>query len=73
MTFKELVEYAKKVGVPDRAFKEAFAPLIARENKVLDDLEALVAMAECDRQAEYWKKVEKIIIRNRAERKERMK
>lgn len=73
MTLEELKVYAKEVGVPERVFKDTFAPLIARENKVLDDYEAIIAKAECDRQAEYWKCIQKVIDHNRAEREQRKK
>ena len=73
MTLKELAEYAKEVGVPDRAFKETFRPLFERENKVLDDYEAIIAKAECDRQAEYWKAFKRVLDHNRAEREKRKK
>ena len=73
MTLEELRAYAKQIGVPDRAFNETFAPLNARENKVLDNYEAIIAKAECDRQAEYWKGVKKVLDRNRAEKEQRKK
>ena len=71
MTLEELAKYAKEVGVPDRVFKETFRPLFERENKVLNDYEALVAKAECDRQAEYWKEFKKFLDHNRAEREKK--
>lgn len=71
MTVEELKAYAKEVGVPQRVFNEVFAPILTDENRVLNDYEAVFAMAECRRQAEYWKSVKEIIDRHRAERKKR--
>lgn len=71
MTIKELKAYAKEVGVPARAFKETFAPLLADESRVLNDYEATVAKIECDRQAAYWKAVKRFLDRDKGERKEK--
>ena len=73
MTVEELKAYAKEVGVPERVFKEVFAPALADENRVLDDLESVMAKAECNRQAEYCKWLKGVLDRHRAEREQRKK
>ena len=73
MTVEELKAYAKEVGVPDRVFREVFAPLLSDENRVLDEYETLIAKIECERQAEHCKWFKGVLDRHRAEREQRKK
>lgn len=72
MTVEELKDYARKVGVPERVFKEMFAPIL-KDNRNLDEYETIIAKAECDRQADYWRWFKGVLERNKSEREQRKK
>lgn len=74
MTIEEIRKYAEEKKLNPKTINNIITQLSTNyENGIIGEFDSILICAEIDRIAEFWKHTQKVISKNREERKERRK